>query len=235
MELLDPAKGNVYQISYQYLGFGNIFFYIENEETGHLDLVHILKYANLNTIPSLRQPALRFGLYSASVGTTTNVPVQCASASCFIQGQEKKIRNPRSAKKTQTVTTSLTNIVTLRNRRTYNYLYNQVELLPLSISISSESTKNVEIEILSNPTFSGDTNFTSAGTQLVSDVDTTANTVSGGTLLASYTLGGNGTITVDLSNLDIVIPPSTRLTIAGKVTSGASSNITATITYYEDL
>ena len=32
---LDPQKGNVYQIAYQYLGYGNAFFGVEDPETGH--------------------------------------------------------------------------------------------------------------------------------------------------------------------------------------------------------
>lgn len=232
---LDPSKGNVYQIQYQYLGFGNIYFSVENEVTGHFDLVHIIEYANNYTAPSLTQPAMRFGMYSASTGTTTNVNVQCASVGCFIQGIEKRTRNPRSVKNTQSVSGTFTNVLTIRNRRTYNYLYNQVEVDPVDLNVSSESTKNVEIEVRTNAVFSGDTNFTSAGNQLVTDVDTTANTVSNGTLIAAFTVGSTGSLNIDLKNFDIVIPPSLTLTISARVTSGAASNVTATLTYYEDL
>ena len=233
---LDPSKGNVYQIQYQYLGFGDIYFFVENESTGHLDLVHIIEYANNYTSPSLTQPALRFGMYSASTGTTTNVNVQCASVGCFTQsGIQNRTRNPRSVKNTQSVTTSFINILTLRNRRTYNYLLNQVEVNLINLSLSSESTKNVEVEIRVNPTFSGETNFSNAGTQLVTDIDTTANTVSGGTLIAAFTIGSSGSLDIDLSSFDIIIPPSLILTISARVTSGAASNVTSTLTYYEDL
>lgn len=232
---LDPTKGNVYQIAYQYLGFGNIKFYVENKGTGNFDLVHTIEYANTYTTPSLSQPSLRFGMYAASIGSTTDLTVQCGSCALFVQGEVFKTRNPRAVKNTQTVSTSFTNILTLRNRRTYNSLYNQSEVEPLNLNISSESSKNVEVEIRSNPTFSGDTDFTSAGTNLVTDIDTTANTTSNGTLLAAFTVGPNGSRDVNLKDLEIRVPPSLRISITARVTGGASSPVTATLTYYEDI
>jgi len=37
---LDPQKGNVYKIEFQYLGFGDINFYVEDPATGTFCLVH---------------------------------------------------------------------------------------------------------------------------------------------------------------------------------------------------
>ena len=232
---LDPTKGNVYQIIYPYLGFGDIEFYIKSTTDKGWLLVHVIEYQNSNTTPSLRNPSLRFGIYSASIGSTTNISVQCASVALFVNGKTFKTRNPRAVKNTQNVTTSFTNVMTLRNRRTYNYIFNQVEIEPISLSLSSESTKNVEIEIRTNPTFSGDTNFTNVGTNLVGDVDTTANTTSNGTLLAAFTLSGGGNRDINLEPFSIRIPPSLQICIAARVTSGAASNITAALTYYEDI
>jgi hypothetical protein len=232
---LDPSKGNVYQIKYQYLGFGNILFYVENLDSGAFDLVHVIKYSGRNTTPSLRQPSLRFGMYSSNQGNTTDVTVQCASVACFVQGKLTKTRNPRAVKNSQTVSTTFTNVLTLRNRKSYNSLFNQVEIEPQNLTISSESTQNVEIELRSNASFSGDTNFANAGTNLVGDVDTTANTVSGGTLLAAFTVGSKGNLSINLAQYDLAVPPSLSLTISAKVVSGASSIVTAALTYYEDL
>lgn len=231
----DPTQGNVYQIRYQYLGFGDIFFYIENPERGEFELCHTIKYANNNTTPSLTNPSMRFGMYAASIGSTTDLTVQCASCALFVEGQVKKTRNPRAVKNTQTVSTSFTNVLAIRNRRTYNYNYNQVEVEPLNLTISSESSKNVEIELRANPTFGGDTDYTNVGTNLVTDIDTTANTSTGGRLLGAFTLSGGGSESINLKDLEIRVPPSLVLSVMARVTSGASSVVTATLTYYEDL
>lgn len=231
----DPTNGNVFQIKYQYLGFGNIFFYVENQDGGNFDLVHVIKYAGRNTVPSLRQPSLRFGMYSSSQGSTTNVSVQCGSVACFVQGKLTKTRNPRAVKNTQSVSTSFTNVLTIKNRRSYNGIHNQVEIKPQNLTIASESSQSVEVELRGNATFSGGTNFANAGTNLVGDVDTTANTVSSGTLLAAFTLGSKGNLSVNLSEYEIDVPPSLSFTISAKVVSGASANVTAALTYYEDI
>ena len=212
-----------------------IRFFVEDPESGEFVLAHVIEYPNANTTPSITNPSLRFGIYAASIGSTTNLTVQCASVGVFVQGAVKNTRNPRAVKQTQTVSTSFTNVLTIRNRRTYNYYNNQVEVEPISLSFSSESTKNVEIEVRGNATFSGSTNFLSAGTNLVTDIDTTANTVSGGTLLAAFTLSNNGNAVFNLKDLEIRLPPSITFTVAARVTSGANASVTAALTYYEDL
>lgn len=232
---LDPTKGNVYQIKWQYLGFGIIEFYVEDREIGSFVLVHTIKYPNTNLTPSLTNPSLRLGMYAVSLGSTTDIKVYSGSMAGFVEGQRVNTRNPRAVKQTQSVSTSFTNVLTLRNRRTYNYRINQVEVSPLLLIISSESSQNVEVEIRGNATFSAENNFQSAGNNLVTDVDVTSLTVSGGTLLAAATLGSKGNLVIDLNALEIRLPPTLQLTISAKVVSGASANVTATLTYYEDL
>ena len=239
---LDPTKGNVFQIKYQYLGFGGIKFYVEEPETAQFILVHTIVYANANIVPSLTNPSMHIGMYAYNATTddlsssTTVLTVHVASFYAATEGVESPTRNPRGYDNTQTVSTSLTNILTLRNRRTYNYYVNQVEVEPLKITISNESTsKNMAVNIITNPTFSGDTNFQSAGNQLVFDVDETANTVSGGTLLDAYTIAALSSVTIDLEALRIRVPPTLSICIAAKMTSGASAVASASITWYEDI
>jgi hypothetical protein len=198
-------------------------------------MVHQLHIANEGTTPSLQNPSLRYGIYAVSLGSTTDLKIQSASVGLFVQGQTFNTRNPRAVKNTQSVSTSFTNVLTLRNRRTYNSFYNQIEIEPLNLNISSESSQNVEVELRANPTFSGETNFTTAGTNLVGDIDTTSNTTSGGRLLAAFTIGSKGSVNVNLKDLEIRIPPSLKISVTARVTGGASSNVTATLTYYEDL
>lgn len=233
---LDPTNGNVFQIKYQYLGFGDIDYFVEDPQTGGFVNVHKIKWANSSANTSITNPSLRFGMYAASVGTTTSVTTECASCALFVEGVPTKTRNPRAVKNTQTITTSgYTNILALRNRKTYNSKNNQVEIEPININIANESTKNAVIELRGAPTFSGDTNFTNVGNNLVSDVDTTNNTISGGRLLASFAVGGGESVDVNLKDFQIRIPPTLIISIAAELTSGSNSPVTATLTYYEDI
>lgn len=150
MASLDPTKLNNYAIVF---GNGNFKFYVEEPETDNYILVHIIDFLNSETTVELANPSLRVGFYAASIGSTTDLTVKCSRFSAFIQGEDEQTRNPRAVKNTQTVSGLFTNILTLRNRNTYNYFYNQVEVRPLNLTISSESNKNVEVEIRANPTF----------------------------------------------------------------------------------
>lgn len=233
---LDPTKGNVYQIEYQYLGYGAIRFSIEDAETGTFKPVHLIQYPNTATQPSIGNPSLRIGLYCVSIGSTTDITVKSASMAAFLQGEPEPVRNSRAIENTKTsVGTTLTNIITLRNREEVNGQANQVEIEPLQLSVFTESTKGATIKIYGNPTVAGTTNFQYTGTTLAGEFDTAGTTVTGGTLLASYVIPGNSSLIVDLSPLRLRVPPSLRLCVAGLVNSGASNTIGAALTYYEDV
>lgn len=228
---IDPSKFNVYRIVYD----GDVKFYVSDRNTGEWIFCHIIKWANQSNRTLLDNPSLRCGLYVASVGSTTNIKLRSEYLFAAVQGLVYKTRNPRAVKNTQNVSTSFLNVLTIRNRRTYNSVYNQVEIQLLNLNISSEASQNVEIEMRANAVITGDTNFANAGTNLVTDVDISANPASGGTLLAAFTLASKGNQAINLEPLDIRVPPSLRITIAARIVSGAASNITATLTYYEDL
>jgi hypothetical protein len=86
---LNTARGNVYRIQFQYLGFGAISFYVENPETGYLILVHQIKYANSGTRPSIRIPNYKAGLYLENVTNNTLVQLNICCVAVFTQGKMK--------------------------------------------------------------------------------------------------------------------------------------------------
>jgi hypothetical protein len=235
LSTLDPTKGNVYQIEYQDLLFGDALFYIEDNSTGKMELVHVLRYANTSTTPSLGNPSLKAGMYTASTGSTTDTSVYCGGWGLFMQGEEGRTRNPRAVINTQSIGTSFTSILTLRNRRTYNGYANQVEIQPAALSIAAEGSKNIEVELRSAANTQVEHNFQSVGNNLVSDVDTSSVTVSVGRLLAAYTVAGGSSVIIDLDKLRIRLPPSLKFVVQAKRASGSSADVTASLTYYEDV
>lgn len=72
----DPTKGNVYQIRFQWLGYGEIQFYIEDPEIGNFVQVHRIQYANQNVNTSIRNPTLQI---HASTTNTTNATAMVLS------------------------------------------------------------------------------------------------------------------------------------------------------------
>jgi len=233
---IDSSKGNVYKIRYQYLGFGAIFYDIEDPSTGRFKTVHTIRYANSATSPSLGNPSLKFGIYAVNLTNTSDLIVRSGSCGLFVDGQRVPTRNPRAVVNTQSVGTSFTNVLTLRNRRTYNGYINQVEIQPLLLDISSETgSKNFQIEVRATTDTGVEQDFTNVGTNLVSDIDTTSVTISGGRLLASAVVAPQTNTVIDLAALGIRIPPSLHLVVQAKKASGAASDVSAALTYYEDI
>jgi hypothetical protein len=175
---LDPTKGNVYKITFQYLGFGSLVFYIESTETGAFIPVHIIKYSNLNTNPSLRSPNMKLGIGAEVLGSTlpsSTLKVETTSFASFLQGNFKPTDIYRSYSyyiqtNTQNGLNSLTrsnpgvlfgirgvNIYeSLNSDNTKNYNVNKNNLLisNISLSVNGSSTvrSNIIFMLIKNPT-----------------------------------------------------------------------------------
>lgn len=234
---LDPTKGNVYQIKYQYLGYGNIQFSIEDPATSNFQPVHNIQYANSNTSPSLGNPSMHMGLYAVSLGSTTDISVYSASMAGYVQGSLLPTRNPRAFANEKNVGSTLTNIFTLRNKRVINGLINQVEVEPEFLTVFTDSSRGATVYVKGNADVTGPTNFLDVGTNLVSEFDTEGTAVdeNSGTNLLAFVVPKDSNLTVSLKDLRIRIPPTLRVTVAAKVNGGSASNIAASIVSYEDV
>jgi hypothetical protein len=94
---IDPQKGNVFQIEYQYLGFGNAKIAVEDPVTGKFITIHCFKNANARTTPVLKNPnsSVVAGVFNA--GNTSAVTLKTVSMGGFIEGDVKKL-DPKFAK-----------------------------------------------------------------------------------------------------------------------------------------
>jgi len=140
--ILDPQKGNVYQIQYQWLGFGKIIFSVANPATGLFTPFHMYEYANTNTITSLTQPDMQITAFTNTTISTEQVNLKIASAAAFVEG-EIEIFDPRfTVSNTHTDVSSGANrtICALYNPRTFNGITNQTQLLLTSLAVSSAPT-----------------------------------------------------------------------------------------------
>lgn len=81
----DPTKGNVFQIKYQWLGYGMQYFYMENEN-GDLSLVHKIAYNNKNTETSILNPNLPCTAYVVNFGNTTPITLRTPSMIAGLNG-----------------------------------------------------------------------------------------------------------------------------------------------------
>ena len=222
---IDVTKGNLFKIEFQYLGFGDIFFYIKNQIDNSLILFHKISYANQNITPSVLIPYYKLWAYVENTGNpTVAVVLKTASFSASHQGKEivkGRITNIRNVK---TAITTETSLFTIKNRATINSVTNfiPVELKQLSISSALGTTVNT-VRLVVNATLGGTPVFTDISTtNSVLQRDTAGTTVTGGTELISFNLAKDAALQIDLSEYDLDLEPNDTLTIAVSTTNSTS-------------
>jgi hypothetical protein len=148
---INQQCGNVYEISLQWLGFGDITTRIENPDTGVFNDVHRIRYCNKNTLTSLQNPNLPLYLHvEKNSGDSSVITVQSSSMGMYIMGDNNKIIGGRLGvtNNYNTASGALTggqyyNILSIRNMITYNNKTNYSEIFPLSMNLSLNSGSGV--------------------------------------------------------------------------------------------
>lgn len=228
--------GNVYQINQQFLGFGNIDFFIEDDERGDFIKVHELKYANRNTEPSLKLPQQKIGWAAASLGSTSNVVQKGASAAGCVQGRSTILKPSRSQDASGSITTSFSPLLSIRVRYELNSGVNLGECFPNLLSIASDSSKSTIYTIYKNSTLTGepDWNYVDQDQSIV-EYDVTATGRAGGELVSTFVVGPNSSEIIDQRSFNLYLLRGESLVVIARVTSGAASIGTVSLVWLEEL
>jgi hypothetical protein len=224
--ILDPTKGNVYQIQFQYLGYGAIKFFLENPNTGNFVLVHEIRYANAYTRPSLDIPAFKVGIIAASALSTTNLKVQSASMAAFRENQDDvpmKIHGTSGSK--SSIGSTFTNVLALKKITIANNLLVVSDVSLKRLSVAVEGTKPAQVEVRLNPTFSTARTWAAVDEDTTITATSTGGTVSGGELLIAFGLGKSSDRTIDLQDLDIVLSNDDVISISVSTASGTTDAV----------
>jgi hypothetical protein len=240
---IDPTKGNVFECDMQYLGFGDVLMKIENPATGRFFTFHKFSFANTRTIPTLLNPTLKVGWVSASLGSTTNLTVGGGSAMGGTDGFLHPSRRPKSFATQRTgVGGTRTSIFAIRCRSTYRGVVQLSEVLPKIAYVSPAGTKACQVEVLLNPTFAGDNDWTYIDeNDSIVEYDTAGTTLSAtGDTLASFIVAGGTTGTLSFKDLaeDSLNPVHLErgdvLCITGLIVGGGGSAVDASLTWLEE-
>ncbi len=229
---LDPTKGNVYQIRFQYLGFGLITFYVEDPNDGEFHLIHSITYSNTNTAPSLDNPSLPICMSAINAANTSDLTVKSASMAVFIEGKFE-LTGPRRGVDASIVNATANEIpiLTIRSAEVFQGGINRTATKILLTSVSAEHNKPVGIKFYFNATLT-DASFSSIGSESTIEQDTSATAFSGGLFVFTIELGRTGNQIVDLTKnfLDGPIVPGGTLTATIAPTSGVNSE--GTVSFY---
>ncbi|MBF8253260.1 MAG: hypothetical protein HW379_1602 [Actinobacteria bacterium] len=233
---LDPTKGNVYEIKVQYLGYGQIYFTIE-DEVGRMIMVHKINYPNTNITPSFSLPHFKAGYTSRNTTNTTSISLFAASFAGFIDGDVRMLRNydSRSFSKAN-IGTSSTPILSIRNRLAFNNTWNLTTLELHRIVGAIEGAKPGIIEVIINATLTGAAWTSHEATSSIVEYDTTATALTlgaNGQVLRSLPLAKSDSGEILFETLSQVLESTDSITIAAKASS-TTVDVSVAVSWHED-
>jgi hypothetical protein len=250
-KILVPTNLNVYQVKFQYLGGGNIFYYILNDFTGRWVLVHMVKNAGNLTAPNLRNPSMPVRFEARNTTNTSALVIKSASIGQFLEGP-RRFLGPRGALDALNISVAdltQTNIMAFRNATTFNgtpnYAIVHIRQISFSANKSPQPSGCVNLRIIRNPTttfasftpYSGTTanggvTITSGNSVMSSNV--AASTISGGQTTYTSTLSIGDSQTIDVTEYDINIYPGDVICFVA-YSSVASVTVGTSTVWNEDI
>ena len=250
-KVINPARLNVYQVKFQYLGGGNIFFYVLHDFTGRWVLVHMVRNAGTLTAPNFRNPSMPVSFESRNTTNTSAIVLKSASVGQFLEGPCVFL-GPRysiDSINASVAATTQTSIISLRSASSYNGItnYSIVHLRQVAISANIGGTSKgcVNLRIIRNPAtavtslvpISGNTvdngaTITAGQSAISSNVN--AFTVTGGTTIYTSTVNIGGSQTIDITSYDISIYPGDTMSIVAYVSEGTPT-VGVSVVWNEDI
>ena len=248
---LVPTNLNVYQVKFQYLGGGNIFYYILNDFTGRWVLVHMVRNAGTVTTPNLRNPSMPVYIEARNTTNTSAIAISTASIGQFLEGQ-RRFLGPRGAIDSSIASvaaTTQTSIFALRNASSFNgttnYAITHLRQISLSANDTGATKGCVTLRLIKNPTtsfasfipYNGTTansgvTITSGQSAISSNV--TALTVSGGNVIYTSTINIGGSATTDVTDYNISVYPGDVISfVVYSTTSGPT--VCMSVLWSEDI
>lgn len=241
---LNPGKGNVYGIGYQYLGFGDAIFSIEDPNKGVLVPVHRIINANSRNKVVLSNPyvAARWG--AVNVGSTTNVSIKGGSAAQFVEGKIVRNIGPSFATGSvkASVGTSLVPLLTIRTNRVFKDTSSYGLIDPFNISIghdtgSAASIALLQVFVYQNAGLQGRVNYQYVDQNnsfAAADYEATGSIINPNTSLRkNFIVGPNDSLTINLKDENFALSNGETLTIAAKTTKG-TSDVACSLSWFED-
>jgi hypothetical protein len=236
--LLNSTKGNVFQIQYQWLGFGTINFFIESDYTGKYVPVHQIKYTNNEVVPSSYNPTFPI-MAEVNNGTSTDVlTIKSASMAAFVEGKNVISGPLQSASGSNTggvngELLALRNVTVFPSGATTT---NRVVAYLRDLSISNDGANNtiVKVQIIEDPVYSVSPtySYTNPSTSIIEVGVGGTYTPGSGKILASFGVTQVSNIFTELTNRLIALRPNK---VIGFITQGDNSTSTEVdISWVED-
>jgi hypothetical protein len=238
---LDKTKGNVYQIGFQYLGYGNTRFAIEDPQTGQFQSCHMIRQANSRLTPVLSDPHASVIWTVSNAGSTTSTHMTGASGAIFCEGEVSRNIGPAfSAYGANTgIDTAEEPVLTVRSNRIFRNKvgYGELDISTLSATVPETGAHYIILRVYKNLKLTGPVNFTNVNSQQsIASYDTSATGFESNqnTLVASYVIPYGGSINVDLKGDNFFLSVGESLTITAQSDTSGGADVICAITWFED-
>lgn len=236
-QVLDVTKGNVYRITYQWLGYGAIVFMVEETNTGVFVPVHRVGYANTSTETSVLVPSfpVRYEVSNTTNETSMILKTPCCAA--MVEGCRKVLGPIFSCYENNILTdTTLTNMLTIRNMTTYCGLVNYITIYMRMFSMCTDGGCGCNFVILKDAQLGGgEPEWTLQDVDSVVECTHAQVPVSGGRALMTLCCGKTDSRAMNLADYDIFLDPGQVITVAAQlVKSNETSTVTCSLSWVED-
>lgn len=242
---INPQTGNVYQIRFQWLGYGNIYFMIFDKLQRKFVVVHTIEYPNTETTPSILNPTLKLLARIANLGNNTNLKLSTPSALGALEGQTDSsyynpLNVPNSFDRLATISDANNNhFLTIRDKETFLGVNNRVPIQLTSLTLSraggATTATSVIIRLYKNATTAGALSYVDVDT-LNSPVDTsiTSTTITSTNSERSYSLSQNTTQqTIFFKPGELLLVPGESLSIGVQDSGVQATDVSITINWEE--
>lgn len=247
---LDRTKGNVYGVGLQYLGYGNAFFSVEDPETGLLTTCHMIRNANSRTTPVVKDPYMTAKWHVENSGSlASSVTLKGASAANFVEGKILRNVGPSFSVLAEKigpgddVENVLVPVLTIRANSIHKGRVCHGEIDPFNMTVGSDtgnasSTTLVTVYIYKNVDLGGPVNFKYVDSaNSICSYDTTATSITTTTrskLIKSFVLSANSSLVLNLEQENFFLCSGETLTIAAKCNKNNNSDVTVSLSWFED-
>lgn len=226
LPLIDWTKGNVFQIRYQWLGFGQICFFIENPLNGEYILVHRIAYANANTLPSVNNPTLPLCAFVENITNTSDIILYTSSMGGFVEGRTNGSHIHHGiTTEFSAIGTTETPVLVVHNKPIYQGKKNRVRMKIILISVSVDGTKpsTIRVKIGGSLTAASYTDINTNNS--VANFDISATAISGGDEQFGFGLAKSDSDKLELGVETFFLNPDDKMTITAEASAGTIDGV----------
>lgn len=233
--------GRPYQVQWQWLGYGQITYSIEDATSGSFVVAHSIKYAGTATETSIANPTLPLHAHLIASGGDGGFVMRIPSMGMYRQGAEPNGGLRRSASGSTAMSTTEKAVLSVRDDSTYNGRTNRTQLNPqlLSYSASTPAGADITVRLRWNPNTTG-ASFTPinatascASTDVAGTLASDGGFFSAGVEWLSFVVAGGSDGFIDLHPYNLHMAPGDVLVVTGQASSGTPT-LRTSLSWVED-